>query len=199
GNSSQNVGIIGIKSFGVFMKCVIKFVPVVIAAALMTNAAQAADGTIDFQGRLIEQTCSITVEGSVNPHLASVTMPSVSTSALSAAGMTTGRTNFEIELSNCSGSAATAAAFFDAGADVDPVSGQLLTTGSATNVRLQLLDNNANGAVIKAGDMSQLTNTSRVTIVGGKAILPYSVQYIATGAATAGTVFSSLLFSINYQ
>ncbi|MGL4545565.1 MAG: fimbrial protein, partial [Plesiomonas sp.] len=108
------------------MKSVIKFVPVVIAAAFMTNAAQAADGTINFQGRLIAQTCTIAVDGAVSPAAATVTLPTVSASALSVAGNTTGRTNFEIELSGCTGAAATAAAFFEAGSDVDPVSGQLI-------------------------------------------------------------------------
>lgn len=179
------------------MKLVIKFVPFVIAATLMGNAAQAYEGSINFQGRMVDQTCSITVDGIATvPLLATVTLPTVSASFLDAAGKTSGRTDFNIELSSCSGTATTAAVFFEAGADVDPISGQLINRGSATNVRLQLLDGTT---PISAGNTDQRQNTSRVPFAAGNAVLPYAVQYIATGAAGAGTVQSIVMFSIDYQ
>ncbi|MGL5470866.1 MAG: fimbrial protein [Shewanella sp.] len=178
------------------MKLVIKLVPFAIAAALMGNAAQASDGSINFQGRVVDQTCTITVGGVVSPAVATVTLPTVSASLLDAAGKTTGRTDFEIELSSCSGAATTAAAFFEAGADVDPISGQLINRGDATNVRLRLLDGTT---PISAGNTNQLSNTSRVSFAAGNAVLPYAVEYLATGAAGAGTVQSTVTYSIDYQ
>lgn len=181
------------------MKLVIKLVPAVIAAGLMINVAHAGDGTIYFTGNLFAQTCTIKVENAVTPTAATVTLPTVSTSLLNAQGKVAGRTNFEIELSSCTGSAQTAAAFFEAGADVDPVSGQLLNRGDALNVRLQLRDNSATGGVIKVGDTSQVASTTRVPISSGSAVLPYAVEYVATGVATAGAVTSSVTYSISYQ
>lgn len=182
------------------MKLVTKLVPAVIAAALMSNAAYAADGTINFAGELIDQTCTIEIDGKVAPVAATVTLPTVSTGLLTTSGNTAGRTNFEIELSNCT-AGGKARAFFESGATVDPISGQLYVTGGATNVRLQLLDNSAGagGAVIKAGDTNQLGSTTAVNIMGGIAVLPYAVEYVATGAATAGIVNSSVTYSIDYE
>lgn len=178
------------------MKAVISLVSFLVSAVLMTNTAHASDGTIYFQGRLIAQTCTITVGGVVSPAVATVTLPIVLASQLDAAGKVAGRTDFEIELSNCTGSASTAAAFFEAGADVDPVSGQLINRGDATNVRLQLLDGTT---PILAGSTNQVTNTSRVAITSGIAVLPYAVQYLAIDAVGAGTVQSMVTYSVDYQ
>ena len=77
--------------------------------------------------------------------------PTISTGLLTAAGQAEGRTGFNIQLSNCVGAAATAAAFFNSGATVDPITGNLNNmTGTATNVQLQLVDAQG-GAVIQAG------------------------------------------------
>ncbi|MBB3175828.1 hypothetical protein [Variovorax sp. Sphag1AA] len=66
---------------------------------------------------------------------------------------------------------------------------------------LQLVDG-ISGAAIVAGSGSQLgatgTNTAR-DIVAGVATLPYAVQYISQGAATAGKVNGSVTYSIAYE
>ncbi|WP_327440578.1 fimbrial protein [Pseudomonas donghuensis] len=162
--------------------------------------AHAADGTINFSGELVAQTCTIAVNGTATPAIATVTLPTVSTGLLDAAAKSTGRTNFNIQLSSCTGTASTAAAFFEAGASVDPVSGYLRNTGgTATLVGLRLIDS-ANGNVIQAGNTNQLTATSRNTIdASGNANLPYAVEYVALGTATAGTVTSSVTYSIDYE
>lgn len=182
------------------MTSAIKFVPIVIAAVGMMNAVHAADGNIDFQGKLYVQTCTIKVNGIVTP-AAVVSLPTLSASLLDAVGKVAGQTNFDIELSNCTGqNIHMVKAFFEAGADVDPISGQLINRGDATNVRLQLLDNYSGiGDPIKVGDPSQLTRTSWIPVPFADAVLPYSVQYFATGTATAGSVSSNVTYSINYQ
>lgn len=176
-----------------------------LAIALLVSAAgaqfaNAADGTINFNGELVSQTCTIAVNGVVSPAVATVTLPTISTGRLTAAGQTEGRTGFNIQLSNCVGTATTAAAFFNAGSTVDPVSGNLKNmTGSATNVQLQLVDQQG-GLAIKAGNTNQITQTTRNTIDGtGAANMPYAVQYFATGAAGAGTVVSSVTYNVDYQ
>lgn len=173
-----------------------------LVAASGVQFAQAADGTINFNGELVNQTCTIAVDGVVTPTAATVTLPTVSTSQLTAAGQRAGTTGFNIQLTNCVGAATTAAAFFEAGSTVDPVSGNLRnTTGGATNVQLQLIDSgSATGAVIQAGNTNQRTQTTRNTIdASGAANMPYAVQYFATGATTPGTVVSSVTYSVDYQ
>jgi major type 1 subunit fimbrin (pilin) len=173
-----------------------------IATAALGQAAYAADGTVNFVGKLEAQTCTIDVNGTVTPAIATVTLPTVSTGLLAAAGQTTGQTGFIIGLKNCVGPAASAAAFFESGATVDLASGNLKTAtgaGAADNVQLQLVDAST-GTAIQAGNVSQHAGTTQVTLdASGNANLPYAVQYFATGATTAGTVNSSVTYSINYQ
>lgn len=172
----------------------------VLVAATGTQFANAADGTINFNGELVNQTCTIAVDGVVTPAVATVTLPTISTSLLNAAGQAEGRTGFNIQLTNCVGAATTAAAFFNSGSTVDPVSGNLNNmTGTATNVQLQLVDAQG-GAIIQAGNTNQKTQTTRNTIdATGAATMPYAVQYFATGTTTPGTVVSSVTYNVDYQ
>ena len=178
-----------------------KKIAIIIAAAL-AQTAYAADGTVNFAGQLAASTCTIDVNGTTTPAIATVTLPTVSIGKLAAAGEVTGQTGFIIGLKNCTGPAKSAAAFFESGATVDPASGNLNTAtgaGAAANVQLQLVDA-SNGAIISAGNVSQLAGNTQVTLdASGNANLPYAVQYYATGAATAGTVNSSVTYWINYQ
>lgn len=175
------------------------FAITVIAATAAAQQATASDGTINFNGELVSQTCTINVNGTPTPAAATVTLPTISSSLLSAAGQTAGQTSFNIQLSNCTGAASTAAAFFEAGATVDPTSGLLKNSGTATNVALELVDSVSNAAIV-AGDSAQTVSTSRIDIdPAGNTNMPYAVRYKAQGAATAGTVVSSVTYSIDYQ
>jgi len=174
-----------------------------IAAAALAPLAHASDGTVDFAGKLVAQTCTIDING-VPAFMSVVLLPKVSTGMLTTAGETTGQTGFSIGLSNCSGAAKSAAAFFEHTGltPIDPVTGNMkngVAPGLATNVQLQLLDA-LSGNPIRIGDTGQLTSTTHVPIdASGNARLPYAVQYYATGATTAGRVRTDVYFSINYQ
>lgn len=173
---------------------------VAIAGTALGQTARAADGQINFTGSIQGATCTIDVNGTVTPAVASVALQAVSANRLTAAAQVAGATSFTIGLKNCIGSV-SAAAFFESGATVEPIWGNLrntATTGAATNVLLQLLDGTS-GLAIRAGNTSQNTGNTRVTLdAAGNATLPYVVQYFATGAATAGAVSSSVAYSINY-
>lgn len=176
-----------------------------IVAALATvfgsmGMAQAAStGTITFNGELTATTCDVSVDNQAAD--ATITLPTVGTNQLAAAGATAGNTGFSMALSKCAGTLKTASAFFEPGSSVDLVTGRLKNmTGTATNVGLQLRDgSSASQAVIKAGNASQVTNTSYVDISTGSANLPYAVEYYANGATTAGTVVSNVVYSIQYK
>ncbi|PVZ79533.1 fimbrial protein [Serratia sp. S1B] len=164
------------------------------------NLAQAAStGTITFNGELTANTCDVIVDGQAAD--ATVVLPTVGTNQLTTAGQTAGRTNFNMALSNCSGTLTTASAFFEAGPSVDLVTGHLNnTTGSATGVALQLRDgSSASQAVIKVGDASQVQNTIYKDISSGSTTLSYEVEYYANAPTTAGTVVSSVVYSIQYM
>ncbi|CAI8737193.1 fimbrial protein [Pseudomonas sp. IT-P176] len=175
-----------------------------LAALVCATGAQfanASDGTINFNGELMNQSCTISVNGVVSPTVATVTLPTISTSQLTVAGQTSYHTNFNIQLHKCvsvSGRTFTAAAFFEAGSTVDPLSGNLKNvSGTAGNVQLQLVDP-VTGTPIKAGSTTQRAQTTRNTIVGDAADMAYAVRYYATGATTAGTVVGSVTFSVDY-
>lgn len=162
------------------------------------NAQAASTGTITFNGELTATTCDADVDGQ-GPD-ATIVLPTVGTNQLTAEGQTAGRTGFNIGLSNCAGTLQTASAFFEAGSTVDLTTGHLKNVnGDATNVSLQLRDEAGSEAVIQAGNSNQTANTTYYDISSGSADLPYAVEYYANGATTAGTVVSSVVYSIQYK
>jgi len=164
-------------------------------ALVLVGSAYASDGTVTITGKIVGNTCTIT---NGNP---SVTLPTAAANILSASGNVAGATSFSIDLVCKDGATPTPGAatgsvkaFFEAGPNVDTATGRLkLTSAStATNLQLQLLDNDA--GVIKIGDASSI---DAVTFdKDGKATLNYSVQYYATGVVTAGTANSSVTYSL---
>jgi major type 1 subunit fimbrin (pilin) len=167
-------------------------------AVNMANAA--STGTITFNGELTANTCDVKVN---NQNVdGTVTLPTISANQLTLAGNTSGLTGFTVELENCSGAALNGASvFFQAGGGVDQDSGRLNNIGgTASNVQLQLRDGSSSSqAVIKAGDTSQVLDTTYVDISATHAILPYLVEYYATDATTPGTVITSAVYSIQYR
>lgn len=171
----------------------------ILGVAHMANAA--STGTITFEGELTATTCKVSIDGSGAD--ATVVLPTVGINTLNAPGEVTGRTGFNMALSECEGTLSTASAFFEAGSTVDTITGRLKNTAGeatkATNVSLQLTDSSNADAVIKAGDTSQVLSTTYVDISTGTANLPYAVQYYAEDATTAGIVAGNVTYSIQYK
>ena len=136
-------------------------------AALMLAAAplaaNAADGTITFNGKVTDKTCTISTPGGKD---FAVTLPTVSKNTLATAGAVAGRTPFAINLTKCS--AGNVATYFEPGSTVDFNTGRLLNQASAnaaTNVQLQLLGSNNQVLPIKAaGAGLAQTNSQWVTV-----------------------------------
>ncbi|EJK9928803.1 type 1 fimbrial protein [Cronobacter sakazakii] len=173
------------------------------AMGFAVTAQAASTGTITFEGELTATSCDVNVDGQGSDAI--ITLPTMGINQLDAAGKTAGRTNFVMDLTNCAGTLKTVAAYFEAGASVDPVTGRLKNaTGAdnATKVSLQLRDGSSTSYdVIKAGDASQSTKTTFVTYdaTEGTATLPYAVEYYAEDATTAGKVNSSVVYSLMYK
>ena len=157
-------------------------------------AAHASDGTITFSGAITGSTCTVKLNG--GSASGTVTLPTVSTSALTSAGATAGSTQFEFDISGCTFSGATSVtAYFEAGANVDPTSGRLNNTGGASNVQLQLYLGSNYASKIAAGQSGQSTATP----LTGTGKLKYGVEYYATGTSGAGSVASTVTYSLVYS
>lgn len=167
------------------------------AAAALPAVSHAADGTITIKGKVGTQTCTINGNGSGKTDF-TVPLPKISTSALTAGGATAGRTPFTIGLTNCTPNSGNVYTHFEPGTTVNASTGNLFNTGGdAENVEVGLL-NGADESRIKLGKADE--NSLAVALSNGAATLPYYAQYVATGgAAGAGKVNTSVMYSIMYQ
>lgn len=176
-----------------------------IISATALSAQAESNGTITFNGALTDTTCEVVVADQ-GPD-ATVQLPDVSVKELTVAGRTRATTDFDMKLSDCvissGGAHSKVAAFFEAGPTVDLSTGRLknmATVDNATNVDLQLLDASNNFAVIDVGSSNQKTNMAYVDInADGTAVLPYAVEYYATGQTTPGVVTSQVTYTLQYK
>lgn len=166
----------------------------------ISSTAYATDGTITINGLVTDKTCNIVTPQGKN---FTVTLPTVSKQSLAKAGDVAGRTPFTINLTQCSqGKVAT---YFEPGTTVDSITGRLnnQNAAGAQNVQVQLLgSNNAFLPVLAAGTTTGAqTNSQWVNVLsgGGSADLNYYAEYYASGSSTAGTVTTSVQYTIIYQ
>ncbi len=155
-------------------------------------AAQASDGVITFDGLLKATTCTVTAPSGGN---LGITLPTLATSLLNASGKTAGDTPFSITVGNCT-AGVSFTPYFESGANIDPLTGRLNSTGGATFVQLELL--NKGGLVIDLAGVPGAQHVAATPIVGPGGTGYYAVRYYATGAATAGTVNSTVTYSMSY-
>lgn len=164
----------------------------------LCGSAMAADGTITITGAVTDTTCNVAVNGgSAN---ATVVLPTVSASTLAAAGNTAGTTPFSIALTGCTGiTLNTARTWFETGSNVDTVTGRLNSTGSATNVQVELL-NSAQNPIVAGGTPGSTTqNDVPVDISSGSGTLNYYARYYAKGPSAAGSVATQVDYTIVYD
>jgi major type 1 subunit fimbrin (pilin) len=92
--------------------------------------------------------------------------------------------------------AASAKTFFESGPTVDLATGNLTnqTTGGAKLVQVELLNDQ-----LRPINLVSNTNSQTAVVTDGTGILNYYARYIATGAATAGQVNTSVRFSLQYN
>ena len=182
----------------------------IISALSLINVAQAGNEIL-FHGEITESTCSSSVAGGND-----VTLPTVSTTSLpGAVGATAGRTQFVIDVTECTLSTGKTkvAAYFNASSNgtaiVDSMTGYLTnlsqgTAGGAEGVMLQLVDGTSL-APIKVGYASQSADsgTGFQTVVGspnGTARLNYFVEYVkADTVIVAGTVEGKVVYDLMYK
>jgi major type 1 subunit fimbrin (pilin) len=149
--------------------------------------AQSPTVTISFTGYYNSVSCTVQ-GGNLN-----VTLPTISTTALSSAGATAGATEFNIPVL-CESDVNSLVAYFQQGPTTD-ADGNLNVENptdpkSATRVQIQLT--NGDGSPIRVGDVSTVKPVS----VKGSAVtsIPFFARYYATGQASAGTVNTYVTF-----
>lgn len=165
-------------------------------ALLGAQGAFASDGTITITGLVTDSVCDISVNGGTSD--STIVLPTVSKSVLAAPGNVAGNTAVNMALSNCPTTGGVRA-YFEA-LNVDQATGYLKNTSAtpASNVQVQVTDPSGTGI-----DLRTNTNNSFVSFIDnagvGSANLQYGVQYVATGASTAGQVETQLTYSLDYQ
>jgi major type 1 subunit fimbrin (pilin) len=161
----------------------------VIATAGLASTAQAAGGTINISGKVINDTCLVTVNKG-----GTVTLPVVTAASFTAVGSVAGTTSFPVELTGCDGNIASAQMKFSGG-NIDSSTGNLKNTVSGgSDVQIQLL-NDADAAI----NTSTQANAPTITLASGDGTTTLKAQYISTAASTtAGLVSSSVDFTLTY-
>lgn len=156
------------------------------------SAAMASDGTITFTGDISDTTCNISVNGKNSS--TEIKFDPISSSALSSAGEVANEKPITLSLTNCTNPTENVRALFES-AQTDYSTGNLSNKGTATNVQVQLLDNQH--MPIKLGDGSQ-TNGPSFKIVDSIATLNYYARYYATGKVAGGNVDTLVNYSLSY-
>ena len=184
-------------------------------ALVLPLAGQASDGTITFTGAVTANTCTVSVNASGAN--ATVALPTVSTAALdnTATKTTAAGTFFNMAVSACTatpladiGGAAptTVAIYFEAGPNVDQVTGGLINTVVGSNVEVRLY--NASAASIVGTQIRPGTQTAQplTQAIGAGGTQWFYAGYSTAGtngltgaAATAGAVSTSITYSLVYQ
>lgn len=192
-------------------------------AMALPLVSQASDGTITFTGAVTANTCSVSVNsGAANatggPADATVALPTVSTVALTnavASGATAAKTTaagtfFSMTVSGCTatplndfgaGAPTTVAIYFEAGPNVDSLTGGLINA-SGSNVEVNLY--NASAASIVGTQIMPGTTTHQpaAQAMGSAGKQWFYAGYSTLGhnaAATAGAVSTSVTYSLTYQ
>lgn len=171
------------------------FLSVLMASALFSTNALASDNTITFMGEVSDETCSISVNGSDASPV--VLLPTVTATVLNA-NQVAGATPFDIGVTGCTGSASgVQISTVFVGNNISSATGNLASTGSATDVEIQILDTSGDevdfrNAFIGTGDLSLQANQTSSSAT-------YKAQYFTGGTATTGTVLASMQYAVSYQ
>ncbi|KGQ33451.1 hypothetical protein JP34_08355 [Gallibacterium anatis] len=164
--------------------------------AFASVVEQAKDGTANFTGKLVENTCEV----NANSQNLTVQLPTLQTRLLAAANNTAGLTLFQIQLDKCGEGTKARAYFLPTPDKVDLTSGRLKNTASngAEHVQVQLLDSDTTTVIdVIKNSGSQGSKLQTITTSNNK--LNYYAKYYATGKTTAGAVTASVDYHIDYE
>ncbi|MEG5551153.1 fimbrial protein [Enterobacter wuhouensis] len=163
-----------------------------LAMGAVTATGYAADGTINFTGSVIDETCTVD-SGSQNLN---VDLGKVSKSSLTgAAGKKAASSSFTLSLSKCPETVTTAKVKFDGTSD--SVNQSLLAlntdTGAASGVGIEIADSTGNPIALHSASPD-------IKLAGGSNTMNFIARYVSTGTTvTAGAANGTSQFTINYK
>ncbi len=165
------------------------------SVVLLASASAFANNTITFNGEVTDQTCSVTVNGNASNPV--VLLETVSAAMLKEAGSTAGAKTFSVGITGCTAPQAKidVTTVFVANGVTDK--GNLLNTGDAKNVALQIMDTEG-----KAVNLSSPAELSGLVLEVGStsASTEFGVAYISeNGGATPGSVTGALQYAVVYN
>ncbi|WP_058911635.1 fimbrial protein [Entomohabitans teleogrylli] len=168
-----------------------------LASVIFSGNALASDNTITFMGEVTDETCSVSVNGTDAAPV--VLLPTVTATALNGS-QTAGQTTFDIGVTGCTGTSDPAGVQISTvfvGNNVSATTGNLLNSGDADDVEIQILDTSDTEIDFRnvfngGGDLSLATDETSATAT-------YTAQYYSAGTATTGTVQASLQYAVSYQ
>ncbi|AKE59669.1 fimbrial protein [Citrobacter farmeri] len=179
----------------------------VIALSVSSGIAQAADGTITFNGLVTSSACtaiaSVTADTTGTPGTAVLTLPNVSTATLNAAaGTYAGQTPFSIQLTGCEATVALSnvrALFTTTGATGGAIT-NTATAPVAANVAIAIMQQNGTTQIdVNGGSASDPGVALPASGSPGPVTLNYKAAYksLSTGV-TSGNVTGVADFVISY-
>jgi major type 1 subunit fimbrin (pilin) len=181
----------------------------VVISMLREQRAYAADGRIQFNGTISDQTCKI--NGSDKNADLVVSLPKVNTSALSTPNDRAGLVSFVLKLTGCKAKSGTVYPHFLMGETVDPTTGRLFNSsrglGGAKNVQIKLLGSDLGVLQLArdSGDQNVLkaelepVSAGEPAVTTGEATMKFYSQYVASGGpATTGELESTVLYEMVY-
>ncbi|WP_300002702.1 fimbrial protein [uncultured Cedecea sp.] len=166
---------------------------VITGASSSVFAADAGSGTIEFNGTVNTGACTI-VPSSVNKQ---VPLGSVPVASLQTAGSQGPVSDFALELTNCmldptnSGNLYSKVSVTFTG-QMDPTGNLWASSGTAQNMGVLFEDPTA-GVVLKNNDKVEQT------LYAGNNTINLTARMQALGAATAGSVKSTVAYVLDYQ
>ncbi len=163
-----------------------------VATIGMMNMAQAADGTINFTGEIIDKTCTVAPDSKSK----AVNLGKVAVSALTGTkGSKAAPTPFTLKLTSCPASVTAATLTFDGARDI--TNPELLQVpggpGVADGVGIEIADKNGTRIPL-------YTASPDYTVNSGDTTLDFVARYVSTkDTVTAGTANAVAQFTLNYQ
>lgn len=161
------------------------------ASSSLAFAEDVGSGTIEFRGVVNTGACTI-APSSVNKL---VNLGSVPVASLQTAGAQGPVSDFELELTNCmldpAGSGTNYSKVGITFTGTMDINNLWANTGTASNVGI-LFEDQRGGQIISGSTIEQAMRA-------GTNVINLSARMQATGAATAGTVKSTVVYVLNYQ
>lgn len=179
------------------MKIAVCAMALVISSAGASAADIVGQGTVTFNGKLIDETC--TIDDTSKDII--VTLPTLSTKTLSAAGNEAGSTAFDIKVKDCPAAITKVAAHFEVlNSEYDSSTGNLINQlevddpdTSATKAQVRLYNTDSTqiriGSTGAAFPVDATAHTATMEYLGG---------YYATAQTTAGNVKAQVTYTLAY-